>query len=98
MNMKDVAELVGYNAKGEVVYKETISIHDYYDGEHPWDDTKQIQELGLTRVHGKLYEGDGSMFQEFETAFSADTGEYIGSKATHADGTVNAEGIYEKEG
>ncbi len=96
--MKDVADLVGYNAKGKIVYKETISIHDYYDGEHPWDDTEQILKLGLTRFHGKLYEADGSVYQEFETAFSQETGKYIGSKATHADGTVNADGIYEEKG
>lgn len=62
--MKNAAELIGYNAKGEIVYQGTISIHDYYDGDHPWDDTKQILALGLTRVHGKLYEEDKSVFQE----------------------------------
>jgi hypothetical protein len=44
-----------------------------------------------------LYESDGSVFQEFETAFSAETGEYIGSKGTYEDGTVNADGIYKEE-
>ncbi len=92
--MKGIAELGGYNSEGEVVYQEAISIHDYYDGLHPWDDSEQILMLGLTRVHGKLHKSDGAIFQEFETAFSNDDGNYIGSKTTHEDGSTNTDGIY----
>ena len=74
-DLKDVAELIGYNIQDEVVYHEIVSIHDYYDGEHLWDNTKQILEIGLVRVHGKLYESDGTIFQEFETAFAEGTGD-----------------------
>jgi len=95
--MNDKASLLGYDKNGRIVYEEIISIDEYYDGEHPWDDSDQILELGLTRVCGKLYNTDGSIFQEFETAFSIDSGEYIGSKVVHEDGTTNTEGIYQKD-
>ncbi len=45
--MKDVAEIIGYNAKGEVAYQETVSIRDYHGVDHFWDDSEQIHNLGL---------------------------------------------------
>ncbi len=96
--MRNVAELVGYNKDNETVYQETIPLSAYWDGEHPWDKTEVILKLGLTLLKGKLYESEGSVFQEFETAFSSETGEYVGSKGTHADGTVNVDGVYDVPG
>ena len=93
--MKDIADLTGYNEKGEIVYQVKMSVHDYYDGEHPWDDTEKILKLSLTRVNGKIYDSKGILIQDFETAFSKATGKYIGSKAVYDDGTTNVDGIYE---
>lgn len=90
---RSIAELVGYNAEGAVVYEETLDIGDYYDSEHVWDNTEGILELGIVRVTGILYEDDGTIMQEFTTCFSAETGLYIGSTAKHADGTIQTDGI-----
>jgi hypothetical protein len=95
---RGVAHLVGYNSNGRVVYEEVLPIGEYYDGEHQWDTTEGVLNLRLTLLKGKLYESDGHIFQEFETAFSETTGKYIGSKGIHDDGTVQVDGIYETEG
>ena len=96
--MKDIADLTGYNEKGEIVYQLKMSVHDYYDGEHPWDDTEEILKLGLTRINGKIYDSEGTLNQEFETSFSKDTGKYIGSKAVYDDGSINKDGNYQTQG
>ncbi len=93
-NHRESAILVGYNSAGAIVFDETISIHAYYDASHSWDDTENVKSMGLTRLTGKLIDSGGKVLQEFESAFSADTGEYIGGKAIHDDGTRTQDGIY----
>lgn len=62
--MKDIADLTGYNDKGEIVYHIKMSVHDYYDGEQSWDDTEKILKMGLTRVNGKIYDSKGILIQD----------------------------------
>lgn len=42
--------------------------------DHPWDDAAECKALSLTRLRGFLFETVGSLFQEFESNISADTG------------------------
>ena len=91
--MKNTAILKGYD-KDKVVYEKTMSLDEYYDGEHPWDDKEGILKLKLSRLTGRLYDTEGILLQDFETAFSEETGEYIGSKVAFDDGTENKDGIY----
>jgi len=90
-----VARLIGYNAAEVIVYDEEISLDDYYDGEHIWDDSESTKRLGMVKLVGKLYGDAGNIFQEFESAFSPDSGDYIGGRASHDDGQVFTDGIYD---
>ena len=48
--LAELAILEGFDTDGNVAYEETMSIHDYYDGGHLWDDQEQVLKLGLVRV------------------------------------------------
>jgi len=90
----DTAKLVGYNQFDDIVYAERLLLHEYYDGEHAWDTSEGILRMRLVKLVGTLYDDRGKITQEFETAFSPATGEYIGSRAKLDDGTINADGVY----
>ncbi len=96
--LAELAIIVGYDKEDNIVYDETMSLDEYYDGAHLWDDNEKISKIGLVRIQGKLYGPEGKLFQDFESAFSKQTGEYIGDKTVYDDGTTNTDGIYEKNG
>lgn len=85
--------MIGYNARGEVVYSDCVSGGDFYDCEHVWDKTEAILSLGLVRVAGEKFDDAGNVEQSWETTFS-ETGEYVGSRTTQADGKVVRHGAY----
>ena len=91
--MKHLVLLIGYNAKGRVVYTDRLTTYQYYDGEHVWDETESILKLNLVRLIGEIYDGDGNVSQSFETRFSAETGLHIGGKTVWSDGTVTNDGL-----
>lgn len=68
--------MVGYNDRGQSVYTVLMSVHQYYDGEHPWDDGDQVKELSLKTVRGYIFNDAGALEQEFESHFSLETGIY----------------------
>lgn len=91
---KDVAVLTGYDENGTVVYQQSLALAEYWDGEHVWDSSEGVRKLRLAKIIGVLYESDGTVFQQFETAFSPTTGKYLGSKGRHGDGEEAVDGIY----
>jgi hypothetical protein len=90
----NTAKLIGYNQFDDIVYAERLSLYDYYDGLHVWDSSEGVLKLRMVKMVGTLYDARGMITQEFETAFSPDTGVGIGSRATHEDGTTLADGVY----
>ena len=92
MNLK--VRMIGYNSQGQVVYTDCLDTGDFYDGEHVWDRTEFILRLNLVKVIGEKFDTDGTVSETWETAFSAATGEYIGSIATDSDGTIKPRGSY----
>ena len=90
---KDTAQLCGYNAEGAIVYTESLDLADYWDGEHVWDSYDKIRALRMIKLIGKLYDADGLLYEDFENAYSPESGKLIGSKATHADGTKDSFGV-----
>jgi hypothetical protein len=90
----DTAKLIGYNQFDDIVYSERLSLCDYYDGEHIWDSSEGILKLRMARMVGKLYDATGKMFQEFESAYSVETGRCIGGRTKFDDGTTRAAGNY----
>jgi hypothetical protein len=58
------------------VYSSFLSVHQYYDGSHPWDDGKNVKALSLRTVHGFIFGAKGELVQEFESQFSLRTGIY----------------------
>ena len=90
----DTAKLIGYNQFDDIVYSVRLPLHEYYDGEHPWDSSEGVLELCMTKMVGTLYDALGKITQEFESAFSPDTGKYIGGRATFDDGETQCDGVY----
>ena len=95
--MKNKVRMMGYDGEGRIVYSDSLDTGDYYDGEHVWDRSDSILALGLVRVVGEKFDADGKIFQSWETAFSGETGEYIGSIGKLDDGTVKRDGIYSQD-
>ena len=92
MNLK--VRMIGYNSLGQVVYTDCLDTGDFYDGEHVWDRTESILRLNLVKVIGEKFDTDGTVSETWETAFSAEAGEYIGNIATDSDGTIKRRGSY----
>jgi hypothetical protein len=82
------ALMIGYNAEGRCVYSSSMSIHEYWDGEHVWDEEEGVRALGLAGIRGYLFGEDGELLQEFETKFNANTGSYISGWVRHSDGSL----------
>ncbi len=90
--IKSTAVLIGYDSTGSCVYSEIIDIHDYYDGEHVWDDSERILQLKLHRVRGYLFNSKGVLDQEFTSIFDNKSGAYLGGHTRYADGTERRDG------
>ena len=92
--MRDKVRIIGYNAKGRVVYTDCLDTDAYCDGEHVWDRTESILCLNLVKVVGEKFDVDDNISETWETAFSAETGEYPGSIGTYSDGATKRHGSY----
>jgi hypothetical protein len=92
LGIRDRAILVGFDAENRCVYSESLSLFDYYEGEHVWDDDESVRRLKLRKLKGYLFDFSGILEQEFETRFDADTGEYSGEHVRFADGTTRTNG------
>jgi hypothetical protein len=88
----DVAQLCGYSAAGSVVYSETLARGDYWDGEHIWDSFEKIRAIGMIKLVGKLYDENGLLYEEFENAYSPESGNLIGGRESWSDGTKKSFG------
>lgn len=83
----DTAVLIGLSPEGKCVYSDSIPLHEYWDGEHTWDDDKTVIGLRLEKLRGYLFDDSGELLQEFETTFDLSTGIFLKGWARHADGT-----------
>ena len=90
----DTAKLVGFNQFDDIVYSARLPLREYYEGERPWDSTEGMLESGIVKLTGTLYDASGNITQEFESAFAADTGKYVGGRATFDGGETRCDGVY----
>ncbi|MBX3418749.1 MAG: hypothetical protein KF851_14175 [Pirellulaceae bacterium] len=90
---RDTAKLIGYNQSDDIVYSVRLPLHEYYDGEHPWNTSEGVLALKMVKMTGQLFDARGNMTQEFESVFSSDDGTYIGGWAKHDDGTERRDGV-----
>jgi hypothetical protein len=88
LKLKNCAILIGYSKEDTCIYSEAISIDEYYDGTHIWDDCKKMTKLKLYKVKGYLFNSDGVLEQEFESVFDLDCGCYKSGKTIYSDGTI----------
>lgn len=88
LKIKDQAILIGFSADGECVYSASMPVADYWDGEHAWDDGKQVKKLKLTKVIGFLFGPSGNLLQHFESTFDVKTGRFKKGWVKHEDGTL----------
>ena len=89
--LKSTAVLIGYDPDGKCVYSDVLRLSDYYDGEHVWDTGTSVKKLRLQRVKGYLFDGKGTLEQEFERVFDLTTGVYKSGFVRFADGTVQVD-------
>jgi len=92
LQLRDTAILIGYTPEGQCTYSAQMPLHEYWDGEHPWDSGTTVQSLRLEKVHGYLFDASGELLQEFESIFNLDSGIYKSGWARHADGTFLQDG------
>ena len=83
----DTAVLLGFSPDTKCVYSALVSLDDYWDDDHVWDDAKLIQTLRLEKLRGYLFDSAGDMLQEFESTFDIGTGHFLRGWTRHADGT-----------
>lgn len=88
LKIKDQAILVGFNTDGDCVYSASIPVSDYWDGDHPWDDDRQVKKLKLAKVVGFLFGASGNLLQQFESTFDVKTGLFKKGWVRHEDGTL----------
>ena len=62
--------------------------------EHVWDSSEGVKSVAMVKLVGKLFNDVGSVYQEFESAFSPDRGDYIGGRIAFDDGRVCTDGSY----
>ena len=86
--IKGKAVLIGLSPANECVYSDVISLDEYWDGEHVWDEAKGIKQLKLATLKGYLFDSTGKLLQQFESRFDLKTGSYSGGWNRHADGTL----------
>jgi len=90
MKLKDKAlMMIGYNPDGVCVYSAYMSIHDYDDADHPWDDEETVKSMLLKRVHGYLFDNQGSLEQEFECHFNLESGIFENGWSRNSEGIIN---------
>jgi hypothetical protein len=91
-NPKGEVILTGLDEEHIVVCEERMSVADYYEALHPILDEDCVYRLqmGIRYVTGKIYNYDGELDQEFTNDYD-ESGNYVRSKITFADGTVSEE-------
>jgi hypothetical protein len=77
--MKDIAILRGYDEQDNLVYDVEVSTHDYWDEDQIFDKPEKMKELKIVRIAGKLYNGSGKLFKQFETIWDKE-GKYVSEK------------------
>ncbi len=85
--LTDTAILIGTDAEGHCTYSAQLDLSDYWDGDHPWDTPGTVVALGIARVQGFLFGGEGQLLQQFESRFNVATGAIASAWAIHEDGT-----------
>jgi hypothetical protein len=87
---KGVVILHGFDAAGNLVAEEHVSLFDYYEQLHAIldEDVTLRLEKGIRRVVGRIYNESGGLDQEFGNDYDA-TGAIVYSRIVFADGTVS---------
>ena len=93
MHRRHAAVLTGYDSARSIVYSEEITLDEYDEGTHVWDSSADILRLRLVRLIGELFDGDGQVYQEFESRFSPTTGMRVGGRVKHNDGQEFRDGV-----
>ena len=87
-NPSGVVLLNAFDGSRKIIFELELSVDDYYDESHPLiDDNAYRGERGIRYVHGRIYDYDGKLDQEFNNEYGLD-GVYIRSRIVHGDGTI----------
>jgi len=88
--IREVAVLRAFDAAGREVAREELDLHAYWDDLHPLVDSDEHRvSLRVVKLVGDLYGEDG-LIQHFENRYGP-SGEYLGGRTEHEDGTVTEE-------
>ncbi len=53
-SIKDIVVLIGQDSENAIVYSDALSWHEYYDGEHLWDEKAQRAKAHLSKLRACL--------------------------------------------
>jgi hypothetical protein len=59
--IKEVAILIGLSPENNCVYSASLSLGDYWDGLHLWDDSRKLKRARLERLRGFLFGAKGEL-------------------------------------
>ena len=80
--------LEAFDVSHNTVLKASIPVDEYYGGSHPVIDENDFRrEQGIRFVHGRIFDYDGKLDQEFRNEYDTE-GVYVRSRIVHADGTI----------
>lgn len=84
-----MALLRGFDADGQVVVTESLQLDVYWDESHPLIDSNEYRATRcIAKIDGILFGDNGQRLQHFENRYGS-SGEYLGGRIEHEDGTVN---------
>ena len=84
-----LALLRAFDADGQVVVTESLQLDAYWDESHPLIDSNEYRATrSIARVDGNLFGDEGQLLQHFENRYGS-SGEYLGGRIEHEDGTVD---------
>jgi hypothetical protein len=87
-NVRGTVLLSAFTESHETILEETLTIDDYYENSSPMiDDNEFRKQHNIRFIHGRIYDYDGKLDQEFNNEYGKD-GAYLRSRIVHADGTI----------
>ena len=80
--------LTAFGSEGKLIEQTSISYDEFYSDIHTLiDDTSHISKEGIIAIAGGIYDSTGKMQSSFVNFYNHD-GEYVRSRAIHADGSI----------
>ncbi len=82
--LKSLAIMWATDAAERLVYNVCMPLDEYYDGDHPWDEKKEVKRTGMRRLCAVLFNNEGKPFQSWNASFDS-TGKRTRTTVNHIE-------------